>query len=121
MVNETRKIFADNSIGITATAVRVPVFYGHSESINIETQTKISAAEVKALLAEAPGVTVVDDPLQQRYPLATNAQGEFDTFVGRIREDESITNGINLWVVSDNILKGAALNTIQIAEQFFAD
>lgn len=121
MVNETRKIFADDSIGITATAVRVPVFYGHSESINIETQTKISAAEVKALLAEAPGVTVVDDPLQQRYPLATNAQGEFDTFVGRIREDESIANGINLWVVSDNILKGAALNTIQIAEQFFAD
>ncbi len=121
MVNETRKIFADDSIGITATAVRVPVFYGHSESINIETQTKISAAEVKALLAEAAGVTVVDDPLQQRYPLATNAQGEFDTFVGRIREDESIANGINLWVVSDNILKGAALNTIQIAEQFVAD
>jgi len=121
MVNETRKIFADESIGITATAVRVPVFYGHSESINIETHTKISAAEVKAVLTEAPGVTVVDDPLQQRYPLATNAQGEFDTFVGRIREDESIANGINLWVVSDNILKGAALNTIQIAEQFFTD
>ncbi|MCB2216716.1 MAG: aspartate-semialdehyde dehydrogenase [Desulfobulbaceae bacterium] len=119
MVNETRKIFEDESIGVTATAVRVPVFYGHSESINIETQTKISAAEVTALLAEAPGVTVVDDPLKQRYPLATNAQGEFDTFVGRIREDESIANGINLWVVSDNILKGAALNTIQIAEQFF--
>ncbi|SHH78447.1 aspartate-semialdehyde dehydrogenase [Desulfofustis glycolicus] len=121
MVNETRKIFEDESIGVTATAVRVPVFYGHSESINIETQTKISAAEVTALLAEAPGVTVVDDPLKQRYPLATNAQGEFDTFVGRIREDESIANGINLWVVSDNILKGAALNTIQIAEQFFKD
>jgi aspartate-semialdehyde dehydrogenase len=121
MVNETRKIFEDESIGVTATAVRVPVFYGHSESINIETRTKISAAEVTALLAEAPGVTVVDDPLKQRYPLATNAQGEFDTFVGRIREDESIANGINLWVVSDNILKGAALNTIQIAEQFFKD
>ncbi len=121
MVNETRKIFEDESIGITATAVRVPVFYGHSESINIETRTKISAAEVTALLAEAPGVTVVDDPLKQRYPLAINAQGEFDTFVGRIREDESIANGINLWVVSDNILKGAALNTIQIAEQFFKD
>jgi aspartate-semialdehyde dehydrogenase len=121
MVNETRKIFEDESIGVTATAVRVPVFYGHSESINIETRTKISAAEVTALLAKAPGVTVVDDPHQHRYPLATNAQGEFDTFVGRIREDESIANGINLWVVSDNILKGAALNTIQIAEQFFTD
>ncbi|MBE0582660.1 MAG: aspartate-semialdehyde dehydrogenase [Desulfofustis sp.] len=118
MVNETRKIFEDDSIGVTATAVRVPVFYGHSESINIETFEKISSAQVKALLSEAPGVTVVDDPLQKRYPLAINAQGEFDTFVGRIREDESIANGINLWVVSDNILKGAALNTIQIAEQF---
>jgi len=120
MVNETRKIFEDPEIGVTATAVRVPVFYGHSESINIETKQKISAAEVKELLANAPGVALFDDPLAKRYPLATLAEGQFDTYVGRIREDESIANGINMWVVSDNILKGAALNTIQIAEQFFA-
>ena len=119
MVNETRKIFEDEQIGITATAVRVPVFYGHSESINIETKSKISRQEVRDLLAGAPGVKVVDDPTNNQYPLATSAEGEFETFVGRIREDESIKNGINMWVVSDNILKGAALNTIQIAEQFF--
>jgi aspartate-semialdehyde dehydrogenase len=119
MVNETRKIFEDEQIGITATAVRVPVFYGHSESINIETKSKISRQEVRDLLADAPGVKVVDDPTNNQYPLATSAEGEFETFVGRIREDESIENGINMWVVSDNILKGAALNTIQIAEEFF--
>ncbi len=119
MVNETRKIFEDDRIGVTATAVRVPVFYGHSESINIETERKISAAEVKKLLASAPGVKVVDEPSLSQYPLAIAAEGEFETFVGRIREDESIAKGINMWVVSDNILKGAALNTIQIAEQFF--
>lgn len=116
MVNETRKIFNDNSIAITATAVRVPVFYGHSESINVETKNKITVAEVKELLASAPGVKLVDDPENEQYPLATNCEGEFDTLVGRIREDESIENGLNLWVVSDNILKGAALNTVQIAE-----
>ena len=121
MVNETRKILDDQSIGVTATAVRVPVFYGHSEAINIETREKISAAQVKELLSQAPGVQVVDDPQQFRYPLATVAEGTFPTYVGRIREDESIANGINLWVVADNILKGAALNTIQIAEQFFSD
>ncbi|MBT8361748.1 MAG: aspartate-semialdehyde dehydrogenase, partial [Deltaproteobacteria bacterium] len=96
------------------------VFYSHSESINIETRQKINAGEVKALLAHAPGVRVIDNPANNEYPLATAAAGEFDTFVGRIRDDESIQNGINMWVVSDNILKGAALNTIQIAEQFFA-
>lgn len=121
MVNETRKIFEDDSIGITATAVRVPVFYGHSESVNIETKSKISATEVKELLASAPGVRLVDDPQQLHYPLATECAGDFDTLVGRIREDESIEKGINLWVVSDNILKGAALNAVQIAEAFIAD
>jgi len=119
MVNETRKIFEDEQIGITATAVRVPVFYGHSESINIETKSKINREEVRELLAGAPGVKVVDDPSNNQYPLATSAEGEFETFVGRIREDESMENCINMWVVSDNILKGAALNTIQIAELFF--
>jgi len=120
MVHETRKIFGDDTIGITATAVRVPVVYGHSESINIETKEKISAAQVKEILASAPGVELVDDPQNNLYPLATHSAGKFETFVGRIREDESIANGINMWVVSDNILKGAALNTIQIAEQFLS-
>jgi aspartate-semialdehyde dehydrogenase len=116
MVNETHKIFEDPSIGITATTVRVPVFYGHSESINIETKKKISAAEVKELLATAPGVKVVDEPSLNIYPLAVDCAGRFETLVGRIRDDESIKNGINLWVVADNILKGAALNAVQIAE-----
>ncbi|HIJ78866.1 MAG: aspartate-semialdehyde dehydrogenase [Desulfobulbaceae bacterium] len=116
MVNETRKMFEDDSIGVTATTVRVPVFYGHSESVNIETERKITAAEVKELLATAPGVKLVDEPTLSRYPLATECAGKFETLVGRIREDESIANGINLWVVADNILKGAALNAVQIAE-----
>ncbi len=118
MVNETRKIFENDSIGVTATTVRVPVFYGHSESINIETENKISAAEVKELLQNAPGVKLTDDPQNNVYPLATDCTGKFETLVGRIREDESIANGINMWVVSDNILKGAALNAVQIAEAF---
>ncbi len=121
MVNETRKIFNDDSIAITATAVRVPVFYGHSESVNIETKKKITVAEVKELLAVAPGVKLADDLQNSIYPLATDCEGEFDTLVGRIREDESIENGINMWVVSDNILKGAALNTVQIAETYIQE
>ena len=116
MVHETHKIFEDPSIGVTATAVRVPVVYGHSESVNIETEHKISATEVKALLSIAPGVKVVDEPGLSIYPLALDCAGNFETLVGRIREDESIANGINLWVVADNILKGAALNAVQIAE-----
>ena len=116
MVNETRKIFEDPTIGVTATAVRVPVFYGHSESVNIETDTKISAAEVKEILSNAAGVKLVDEPSLSIYPLALDCAGKFETLVGRIREDESIANGINIWVVADNILKGAALNAVQIAE-----
>jgi len=99
----------------------VPVFYAHSESINIETERKISAAEVRDLLAKAPGVKVVDDPKNRAYPLAINAAGRDETFVGRIREDESIANGINIWVVSDNLRKGAALNAVQIAEILVRD
>jgi aspartate-semialdehyde dehydrogenase len=121
MVNETRKIFEDTSIGVTATTVRVPVYFGHSEAVNIETKRKISAQEVKALLADAPGVKLVDDPDKGIYPLATDCAGKFETLVGRIREDESIENGINLWVVSDNILKGAALNAVQIAEHLITE
>ncbi|MBN2705929.1 MAG: aspartate-semialdehyde dehydrogenase [Deltaproteobacteria bacterium] len=116
MVRETKKIFGDDSIGVTATAVRVPVFYSHSEAINIETDEKISVAEVRALLERAPGVRLVDDLAHNLYPMAIDAAGQDDTLVGRIREDESIDNGINLWVVADNIRKGAALNAVQIAE-----
>jgi len=121
MVNETRKMFEDPTIGVTATTVRVPVFYGHSESVNIETEKKITAAEVKALLKNAPGVQLVDEPTLGQYPMAIDCAGKFETLVGRIREDESIANGINLWVVSDNILKGAALNAVQIAEELIRD
>ena len=121
MVNETRKMFEDPTIGVTATTVRVPVFYGHSEAVNIETEKKISAAEVKALLRNAPGVQLVDEPTLSQYPMAINCAGRFETFVGRIREDESIANGINMWVVSDNIMKGAALNAVQIAEVLIKD
>jgi len=121
MVWETRKIFGDESIGVTATTVRVPVLRAHSESVNIETEKKISAAEVKELLEKAPGVIVVDDPVKRQYPLAITAAGKDGTYVGRIREDESIQNGINLWVVSDNLRKGAALNAVQIAEIYARD
>jgi len=116
MVNETRKMFEDDTIGVTATTVRVPVFYGHSEAVNIETERKISAAQVKELMRKTPGVKLVDEPTLAQYPLALDCAGKFETLVGRIREDESIANGINLWVVADNILKGAALNAVQIAE-----
>jgi aspartate-semialdehyde dehydrogenase len=116
MVNETKKIMEDDSIRVTATTVRVPVFCGHSESVNIETERKITADEVREILAKAPGVKVVDNPKKFEYPLAINAAGKDETFVGRIREDESIPNGINMWIVADNIRKGAALNAVQIAE-----
>ncbi|MCF8053800.1 MAG: aspartate-semialdehyde dehydrogenase [Deltaproteobacteria bacterium] len=115
MVNETQKIM-DKNIAVTATTVRVPVFYSHSESVNIETEKKITATEVRELLRKAPGVEVVDDTANKQYPLAINAASKDATFVGRIREDFSIPNGINLWVVADNLRKGAALNAIQIAE-----
>ena len=115
MVWETQKIM-DPAIRLTATTVRVPTFFGHSESVNVETEKKITAKRAKELLARAPGVKLLDDPARKAYPLTALAAGEFDTLVGRIREDESVENGLNLWVVSDNILKGAALNAVQIAE-----
>lgn len=116
MVNETKKIMEDDSIMVTATTVRVPVFYSHSESVNIETAKKITADEVKKLLKKAPGVKLLDNPAKKVYPMPIDAAGCDETFVGRIREDESIKNGINMWIVSDNIRKGAALNAVQIAE-----
>lgn len=116
MVNETKKIMDDDSIQLNATCVRVPVFYSHSESINIETEKYIGADEVRNILARAPGVKVVDDPKNKAYPMPIYAEGKDETFVGRIRNDESVHNGISMWVVSDNIRKGAALNAVQIAE-----
>jgi len=116
MVNETRKIMEDDSIAVTATTVRVPVFFGHSESVNIETHEPVSVEDVRALLDNAPGVQVMDDPGKNLYPLATDAAGQDLTLVGRIRQDESIANGINMWIVADNIRKGAATNAVQIAQ-----
>ncbi len=121
MVKETQKILEDDSIAITATTVRVPVFFSHSESVNVETRNPISPDAVRALLEDAPGVTVIDDPARNLYPMAIDAAGRDETFVGRIRADESIPNGINLWVVSDNIRKGAATNAVQIAEVLARD
>jgi aspartate-semialdehyde dehydrogenase len=96
--------------------VRVPVYIGHSMAINIETEKKLTAKEARKILSRTPGVKVIDDPKESKYPIPIDAAGKDETFVGRIREDESIPNGLNLWVVSDNLRKGAALNTIQIAE-----
>ena len=117
MVKETKKIMGDNSIKVTATCVRVPVFLAHSESVNIETEKKITRHQAIKLLSKAPGVKVIDDIKNNLYPMPLFAEGKDETFVGRIREDESIKNGLNLWIVSDNIRKGAALNAVQIAEE----
>ncbi len=117
MVWETRKILGDESIMVNPTAVRVPVFYGHSEAVHIETREKITASRARELLGNAPGVTVMDDHVPGGYPTAvTEAAGQDAVFVGRIREDVSHPRGLNLWVVSDNVRKGAALNSVQIAE-----
>lgn len=116
MVWETQKIMEDDSILVNPTAVRVPVFYGHSEAVHIETKKKITAAQARALLEKAPGVKVVDERVAGAWPTAIEAQGQDATFVGRIREDLSHPMGLNMWVVSDNVRKGAALNSVQIAE-----
>jgi aspartate-semialdehyde dehydrogenase len=116
MVNETKKILEDDNIAVTATTVRVPVFYGHSESVNVEFEKAITPDEARKILRKAPGVIVIDDPSKKLYPLAIDAAGKDDTFVGRIRTDESIAHGLNMWIVADNIRKGAALNAVQIAE-----
>lgn len=119
IADETRKILAAD-IGVTATAVRVPVFYGDCASVNIETAKKIGAAEAGKLLAKAPGVRLVDDPAKGVYPMPVDAAGQDLTLVGRVREDASIANGLNLWVVADNVRKGAATNAVQIAEILIA-
>ena len=121
MVHETVKIMEDPNIKVTATAVRVPVFYGHSESLNIEFEKPLSAKDARAILSVAPGIMVLDNPSEKIYPMPIQAAGEDEVFVGRIREDETQPNTLNMWVVSDNIRKGAALNTVQIAERLIRD
>jgi len=116
MMNETVKIMEDPSIKVTATTVRVPVFYGHSESVNVEFERELSPDEARKILSKAPGVIVADDPKKNLYPMAIYAAGKDETFAGRIRKDESIERGLNMWIVADNIRKGAALNAVQIAE-----
>ncbi|MBC8596682.1 aspartate-semialdehyde dehydrogenase [Qingrenia yutianensis] len=117
MVNETRKILGDQSIKITATTVRVPVFNSHSESINVEFYNQFDLDDLRKTLENAPGVVVQDDVEHDVYPLALDAAGKNETFVGRIRRDESVESGVNLWVVADNIRKGAATNAVQIAQK----
>ncbi|MGX5609156.1 aspartate-semialdehyde dehydrogenase [Bacillus cereus] len=117
MINETQKIFGDNSIEVTATCVRVPVLHGHSESVYIETEKPFELSDVREILSNSEGVKVVDNLEKLEYPLPIHAAGQGDTFVGRIRKDLYHPNGLNMWVVSDNLLKGAALNAVQIAEK----
>lgn len=116
MVNETKKIMRDDSIRVTATTVRIPVVGGHSEAVNVEFAKDFDVADIKKLLETAPGVKVVDDPANQQYPMPMDAHEKDDVFVGRLRRDESQPNTLNMWVVSDNLRKGAATNAVQIAE-----
>jgi aspartate-semialdehyde dehydrogenase len=117
MVNETKKILGDDSVQVSATCVRIPVVYGHSEAVYVELKQDYDLVEVKSLLEQAPGVVLVDQPEEQRYPLATDAAGKLDVFVGRVRRDLHHPRGLHMWIVSDNLLKGAAWNTVQIAEE----
>lgn len=116
MVNETKKIMGDDAIAVTATTVRIPTVGGHSEAVNIEFENEFDLAEVRAILEKAPGVVVQDDPKNFVYPMPVTAHGKDETFVGRIRRDETQPNTLNLWIVADNLRKGAATNAVQIAE-----
>ncbi len=116
MMAETRKIFSDPDLRVTATCARVPVFTGHSESVNVKTSRPVSVEEVRRLMLNTPGVAIVDDPVNLEYPMPVSAAGRDEVMVGRIRADESEENSLNLWVVSDNLRKGAATNAVQIAE-----
>ena len=120
MINETRKILDDDAVQVCPTTVRVPVFYSHSEALNIETEGPITGSAVKELLKAQSGISVVDDPLNNEYPLAIEGEDKNEVFVGRIRDDISCKRAVNLWVVSDNLRKGAALNAVQIAELIIA-
>lgn len=116
LVHETHKILDNSSIGITATAIRIPVVGGHSESVNLEFEKPYTLDEIRRLLEQTPGVVVLDNPKNNAYPMPIHAEGKDEVFVGRIRRDESVENAVNLWIVADNLRKGAATNTIQIAE-----
>ena len=116
MMKETKKIMGDDSIAVTVTCVRVPVRTGHSEAINIEFERPITVEQARAALEKAPGVILLDDAANGKVPLAQHCVGKDETFVGRIRKDPTIPNGLNLWVVADNLRKGAATNAVQIAE-----
>jgi aspartate-semialdehyde dehydrogenase len=117
MVNETKKIMGDDSIKVTATTVRVPILKCHAESLNIETEKKLSANEARAVLADAPGIVVFDAPQKNVYPLPVDVADKDETYVGRVREDDTVEYGLNMWIVADNLRKGAALNAVQIAEK----
>jgi len=120
MVNETKKIMRDDNIRVTATTVRIPVMGGHSEAVNVEFENEFDLAEVRRLLSNAPGVVVVDDPATQQYPMPKDAHERDEVFVGRLRRDETQAKTLNMWVVSDNLRKGAATNAVQIAEYLAA-
>jgi len=117
LVNETRKILGEPDLRITATTARVPVFNAHCEAANLEFERPITAAQAREILSRAPGVVVVDDPANAEYPLPLHASGRDEVFVGRIREDPTVPHGLNLWIVADNLRKGAALNAVQVAEK----
>ena len=121
MLNETRKIMRDNSIRVTATTVRIPVMGGHSESVNVEFENEYDMEEVKVILSKAPGVILVDDPAVQKYPMPMDAHEKDEVFVGRLRRDETQPRTLNMWIVSDNLRKGAATNAVQIAEYLLAN
>ncbi len=121
LVNETRKILDDDSIRITATAVRVPVSGGHSESVNVEFYSAFDLANVKYVLSQAKGIQVMDDPEKNIYPMPMLASGRNEVFVGRLRRDESVDNGLNMWIVADNLRKGAATNALQIAQYLYTN
>src|SRR6516225_4006812 len=121
MVNETKKIMGDDSIKVTATTVRIPVMGGHSESVNVEFEKDFDLDEIRSILQQAPGVIVVDDPLQSKYPMPKDAHERDEVFVGRLRRDETQPRTLNMWIVSDNLRKGAATNAVQIAEYLVAN
>jgi aspartate-semialdehyde dehydrogenase len=116
MVNETKKIMRAPDIKLTATAVRVPVVGGHSESVNVEFENPYELADIYRILKQTPGVIVTDEPANNLYPMPIHAEGKDEVFVGRIRRDDSIANGLNMWIVADNLRKGAATNAVQIAQ-----
>ncbi|RZK80413.1 MAG: aspartate-semialdehyde dehydrogenase, partial [Pedobacter sp.] len=116
MILETRKIMGDDTIRVTATTVRIPVMGGHSESVNIEFESEFDVAEVRDILSKTEGIIVVDDPANAKYPMPKDAHEKDEVFVGRIRRDESLPNTLNMWIVADNLRKGAATNAVQIAE-----